>query len=299
VSKLFSIFKALGRGEVWSFAVFSQASAFSLQALPSPVKIFNSKAFRTSRQAPYTQADPFVFARNGQLFIFYEVVVPGGKGEIACCKTDDLRSFEQLGVVLKERHHLSFPFVFEDDGRTYMVPESSAAREVALYEFTAFPNELHKRRTLLQGEYADSILVKHGGTWYLFTTLADGALQIHCAESLLEGDFQPHPANPITKDRRYSRLGGSILNVEGKLIRISQDCAHNYGDNINFHEILTLSPTDYEEALVHAQFFDKQDAWNQRGAHHLSTCEFQGQHIIVADGKHLDYWMNRLLLRLV
>jgi hypothetical protein len=42
--------------------------------------------------------------------------------------------------VLEEPHHLSYPFVFEQDGQIWMIPESGAARNVSLYRAVEFPH---------------------------------------------------------------------------------------------------------------------------------------------------------------
>ena len=37
----------------------------------------------------------------------------------------NLTDWEELGIVLRQHHHLSYPFVFEHDGQVYIVPDPS------------------------------------------------------------------------------------------------------------------------------------------------------------------------------
>ena len=48
---------------------------------------------------------------------------------------------EFLGVVLEENFHLSFPFVFEDSGNLYMIPETAENQQIRLYECISFPEK--------------------------------------------------------------------------------------------------------------------------------------------------------------
>ena len=73
-------------------------------------------------------------------------------GCIAAYKTMDLSKFDYLGVVLKQPFHLSYPMVFESGSSIFMIPESGASNEVALYRFDDFPSGLNKVRVLLTGK---------------------------------------------------------------------------------------------------------------------------------------------------
>lgn len=285
-------------GEVWSFALYQMATKFELGSLGEPKIVFDSKAIRFNKNTPYTRADPFVIVVNDVLYVFFELVIPKGKGVIACYSTTDLIHFKDEGIVLEENHHLSFPFLAECNGRIYMIPEACKSGEVSLYEFTEFPRSLRKVKALVKGVFADSFLLHHDQIWYLFTSSDEGELHIFMSNSLLNGEFLPHPASPVSADLRYSRSAGGPIKLDSKLFRISQDCSVTYGNNINFHEILEITPTSYRERVVQENFFTKRDKWNLLGAHHLSTCAFKDGYVVAADGKHADYWINRILLRI-
>jgi hypothetical protein len=280
---------------LWSFALYAIDGPFSATTrLEEPLKLFNSRRLRLFGASPHTQADPFLITHGGALFIFYERMLPRCRGELACMKTTDLETFENCGVILRQTTHLSWPFVFKSNRQIYLVPESSAANEVALYAFLDFPHKPQKVRLLLSGSYTDPILVQHKGIWYLFATSSRG-LELFVARDFLSDEFKPHPCSPVSCDARYSRSGGPPFLIDNKLIRIAQDCSHSYGQNVSLIQVERFTPNDYVERLLVADFFDRRYFWNRDGAHHLSVTEFKGKTVIAADGRHRDHWLNKLL----
>jgi hypothetical protein len=283
---------------LWSFAIYVQDEPFSAGSqLSSPVKVFNSKRLKLGPGHPRDQADPFPIVHGETLYVFYEKLLPGGVGTIACARTADLRHFEDLGVILAEPHHLSYPFVFMDGADALLLPEAKQSGEVALYEFASFPFGPRKIRSLLTGRYVDSFLLKKDGLWYLFTTSGRG-LEIFFTDDLRSGAFSPHPRNPVVTDPRYSRSGGGPFEIDGSPVRVAQDCSESYGRNVSLVRIDELSPDRYAETLVRPEFFEKRDGWNRLGAHHLAVETFHGKTVIAADGQSRDYLVNKLFSRL-
>ena len=62
-----------------------------------------------------------------------------------------------------------------------------------------------------------------------------------------EGEWQPHPRNPVVSDVRRARPAGRVFARDGELIRPSQDCSIRYGGAVMFNRIVQLTPTDYAE----------------------------------------------------
>jgi hypothetical protein len=192
---------------------------FDIEGAPS-IRIFSSRKIRRSRRDVHTQADPFLFVDGEWLYLFLEVQRVGEPGYIEACRTRDLTHFELLGCVLAPSFHVSYPQVFRHDNAIYMVPETAAANEVALYRFDSFPNALRKVRVLLVGRYADCTIFQHDGTWWLFGCSAVG-LELFYADNLLS-EFHRHPVGVITADRAFDRCGGSVLFIGGSLFRPAQ-----------------------------------------------------------------------------
>jgi hypothetical protein len=281
---------------VWSMALYTQKKTFSFadQLTAEPVKVFNSKILRTRFHHIHTQADPFIFVWNNELFLFFESMSVREVGCIAVYKTKDLNDFEYLGVILKEAHHLSYPMVFAHGASAFLIPESANAQEVVLYRFRNFPFEPQKVRTLLYGRYFDTSIILRAGIWYFFTSSQRG-LEIFFTHDLEHGTLTSHPENPITTDPRYSRCGGQPVTVAGDTFRIAQDCSRKYGGNLNILKIVNLTPVHYHEELVYEGFFSLKEKWNSDGGHQLSLCSFRGNTVMAVDGHHRDYYLNKFL----
>jgi hypothetical protein len=69
-------------------------------------------------------------------------------------------------------------------------------------------------------------------------------------EDLLNGEWTPHPKNPIVADGRTSRPAGAILTVDGKIFRPSQDSSICLGHAVNLNQIVELDKNRYHEARV-------------------------------------------------
>jgi hypothetical protein len=279
---------------VWNTAIYVQEVPLSLDFdFGEPRLLLRCRRLKLSDSYPHTCADPFPFAHEGRLYIFFEKVLPRQPGVICALVTKDLQHFEDLGEILREPHHLSYPFVFETaDNEILMIPESSRHGVTSIYGFREFPQGGYKIRDLLVGQFFDSSAIRVGDRWFLFTTSPEG-LHIFHTDCLLRGELCPHPLNPITRDLRYSRCGGAPLRIGERLYRVAQDCSDGYGRNINVFEITELSIAHYNESLVKQDAMDLTPRWRRLGSHHLSVASFLEKAVVCVDGKEPDIYVNR------
>ena len=200
-------------------------------------------------------ADPFVIERDGRHWVFVEdYVAAKGRGVISCAEIGPDGKLGPAQTVLDTGDHLSFPHVFADGNTLYMIPESARARAVRLYKCDRFPDQWVPVTDLFAGVARDTAVCRHDGRWWFFTTLVDprghgGALYLFYADTL-QGRWHYHPANPISFDARFARSAGRVFESDGKLIRPSQDARYRYGYAFGLNEIVTLTPTEYEERPI-------------------------------------------------
>lgn len=285
--------------ELWNIALFVLAKNESLLdcVTRKPDRRFTPQCLVRTRYHQITgYADPFLFVNSsdGYLYLFYEEERLKAKAPICAKRTKDLKHWEDLGIVLKEKHHLSYPNVFEHNGEIYMLPETRECDAVILYKAVEFPYRWEKYKELVKGDkYADSCLLFQDNKWYLFTTAWFGkknGLRIFVSDELL-GNYEEHPMSPITDDIAESRCGGAVFSYEGHLYRPAQYCSNYYGENLRVFEITELSPFVYKECFF-KQMIDKRQVWNPFGGHHLNTVVYQGKRIVVMDGIVNDNWLN-------
>lgn len=242
----------------------------------------------TDRKAEFV-ADPFVVYENGIYYMFFEVFSQEEKGDIAVATSKDGMKWRYEGVILDEPFHLSYPYVFRWKEKYYMVPESSEARSIRLYEAIDFPFKWRLKKVLLENvELVDPVIINYKKKWWLFATSSDNAnLYLYYADRI-DGVYRQHPQSPIIKNNpNVARGGGNIIFMGNKLIRIAQDDAPSYGNSIRIFEITKLTTEEYKEKELNNIFLSKisREEWNRDGIHQLSLSLIKDdRYIVVVDG---------------
>ena len=203
-------------------------------------------------------ADPFVATHSGRTVVFaedYDYAV--GRAHITAIELT-AEGAKPLGDVVKEPFHLSFPYLFEVDGKLYMCPESRAARQIRIYECTDFPLQWKLAAVAMNDvDAVDSMIFRKDDRWWLMTNISrNGAsecgseLHLFWSHTPLAGEWEPHARNPIVADPGVARNGG-LLNGGADLYRVAQNRQFDsYGTSAQLFRILRIDPTDYLEQAV-------------------------------------------------
>lgn len=200
-------------------------------------------------------ADPFGLERDGVLHVFFEEYDHAlSRGIISHLAIAADGTASEPEAVLDAGVHASYPFVVEDGGSTFLLPETAAAGRLTLYEAVEFPRRWRPAATLLDGVPAvDATIVQHDGRWWLFATRLDrGAnhnLFVWHAPELL-GPWTAHQANPVKTDARSARPGGTPYAHDGRLFRPAQDDSFAYGGRIVVNEVDVLTPRLFHERSI-------------------------------------------------
>jgi hypothetical protein len=261
------ILDSLLRHDQWNVGCVSRP----IQAfLSTPLAAADVDWLPPSNRAEF-KADPFGVRRDGRLVILYEhfsyatnlgiiaAIEPdgtargraGARDEAAAHGTPGARGVP-VKVGPEPAVHLSYPYLFELDGRLLCIPESHQAAEVGLYEVERFPDRFRKVADLLEGiEVVDATLFRHQELWWLAGSepTAQGTtceLSLWYAERI-EGPWRPHAGNPVKMDVRSARPGGTPFHHEGALYRPAQDCSATYGGRLIINRVVTLTPTAFHE----------------------------------------------------
>ena len=203
-------------------------------------------------------ADPFALERNGRYFIFFEEVpFASRKGHICVVEVDRAGRASAPVRVLERDYHLSYPFLFEDGGSLFMIPESAANATVELWRCVDFPTRWRHEANLLEGvRCVDATLHRASDRWWMFANCAPGASRIFDDELHLfsadrpDGDWQPHPRNPVKSDPRCSRPAGRLFTKHGALYRPAQVCVPRYGAGLSINRVVKLTAHEYAERQV-------------------------------------------------
>ncbi len=204
-------------------------------------------------------ADPMIVDSQQGLFLFFEEVY-NQKGHISVVRLNrDTLDMEGLpSSILKFDTHLSYPFVFEVDGRWYMIPENSANEEVSIYRSVDFPIRWEHYKTVFHGEkWVDTTPFFYRGKWWIFSVKKPAPyassyqdLHLFFCDDILNDKWIPHPQNPVVSDVRSARPAGALFLYNNKLYRPAQNCINKYGGGLQFCEIITMSEDKYEEKVM-------------------------------------------------
>ena len=233
-------------------------------------------------------ADPFIIkGPSGQLTLFYEdfsMTDLTRYGKIIAANVDNEFAVTGNKMILDAGSHSSYPFIFVENGVTYIIPETSEQRKVAAFEYD-FKNKCLVNERVLIGNLPllDSTIFKHYNKYWLFATLGEhgydhSQLHIYYADNLF-GPYKPNANNPVKNNLDGSRPAGNLIEVDGEIYRPAQNCAQHYGESISINKITRLSENEFTEELFFKLTPDKSSAFNS-GVHTINS--FDG--IIVIDG---------------
>jgi hypothetical protein len=219
-------------------------------------------------------ADPFACEWQGRRFILVEDYIEAKKkGVISTYEIDDRGKAARLGISLEEPFHLSFPFVFRFGDALFMVPESSAVRQIRLYRCEGDPARWVFDRVLVDGVNAvDTMIFELGGRWWMLTTINEAEVGPNDAELFLFaaasplGPWERQGDGPLFVDAGRGRNGGLLSDGE-TLYRVAQRHGFaEYGRSATVYRF-TIGPDGYEETKV--QEVNPRFAAGVRGLHHL------------------------------
>jgi len=199
-------------------------------------------------------ADPFPVEANGRHYIFFEELpFAAGKAHISVVEVDRSGRVSEPVPVLVRDYHLSYPFLVEEAGVLYMIPETANNRTVEIYRCVDFPRRWKLEKVLMRDVWcADATLHRAPDRWWMFASFGvDGGevndeLHLFTADRLL-GEWRPHRRNPVKSDVRGARPAGKLLRAGGELYRPGQICTPIYGAGIALHRVTRLDDGDFTE----------------------------------------------------
>ena len=240
-------------------------------------------------------ADPFGIWKNNKLYLFVEFLdYRYKKGRIDCIVFD--KNFKKISShnVLKNKSHLSYPFIIKDEDKIYMIPESSKSGKTFIYESVDFPIKWKKIKEVIPNTpMIDTSVIKYQNKWWMFYSLpgkngrALKELHVAYSNSLL-GNWKMHNNNPVSNDIELSRPGGRPFILDNLIHLPVQDSRQTYGGQINIIKLSKLTPKAFKAIKIktikpnlHGKYSD--------GLHTLTGCEG----VTLIDCKKKDFSSSR------
>ena len=222
-------------------------------------------------------ADPFLFEHGGKVYVFYEAFdMMGRKGRLGYSVLDpDTKTLTPPKIILDRSYHFSWPYIFEQDGEIYIMPETLGDYRVRLFRAVNFPDEWTEDEIIINDIYAcDSILLEDGCRRYLLASetyhnTPDGEYASCRVKNVLfefspEVRFALKPTGKINPEGRLVSEGdygirnaGKIFRADGKLIRPGQNSRRveglelpPYGRGVVLFQIDSINPYSEHEIFA-------------------------------------------------
>lgn len=204
-------------------------------------------------------ADPFLFESDGIIYIFAEVWnFFLQRGTIGYCTISNGQA-SKWNVIIKERYHLSYPFIWKDEKGIHICAETCGKRNIYFYTAKKFPDNWEKEESKLTGrKYADSTMLfnKEGAIQYCFSYIVEGINIGRLCRYSVRGDmFDKNSEICITEDAEIARPGGAFFREKGVLYRVAQNCGESYGRSLIFLEVISAE-APYKEKRIKEVLFD-------------------------------------------
>ncbi len=280
---LIHILKIFFTYDHWKIAVCN----FSIQEIcRNKELLLNIKSIASPANKDFI-ADPFGFQSGGHDYIIYERFDRIKNKGILEIRKDD---FKKPIKKIEKTEHLSYPYIYEEEGKIFMIPECHQSGEINLYKWAKESEEFDFECKLIEGfNGIDNSILKHNGKYWIFSNnannkSADIMLNIFFADKI-NGPYQSHPQNPIITSITHSRSAGTIFQNGEVLIRPSQNSGITYGGSIQLNQIITITETEYFEKTI-----------DQITANDLKNKYIKGIHTIsvLGDKTIIDYKYKRL-----
>ncbi|WP_246988375.1 glucosamine inositolphosphorylceramide transferase family protein [Halorientalis marina] len=238
-------------------------------------------------------ADPFLLPLKDEIHLFFEVMNRDKKpnSAIGHATSDNGHEWAYDQIVLETGRHVSFPFIFENEGDYYMLPEQSDPKSdiIELYKANSFPTEWKRCSTLLEPEFdvQDAILFQWDEYWWLL--IGSGhydEIHLYYSNFLERNEWHAHKNNPVVTDRQSgAKPAGRPIITEERIILFLQDCVREYGDKVRVYTVDQLNPTEYSD--TESPFSPVIEGtggvgWNSGRMHHIDPHWIGGEKWICA-----------------
>jgi len=243
-------------------------------------------------------ADPFLLrSGNENINILFEEYSEDDKyGKISIMGIDE--NFNQLNYkkLLDTKSHLSYPFVFEENNKTYVFPESSKSGKLSCYEYDHENVSFNFLKEIIDLPLLDSTIVKRNNKYWIFGIMnmndVDYKLYIFFSDNLL-GPYEPHSLNPIKNGLNGTRPAGNFIVINDQLYRPTQNCENRYGESITINKVNVLDEVNFEEEPYMPIYLNQKNNYNigMRTIHTINILD----DIMVVDGEN---WIYSPLYRL-
>lgn len=208
-------------------------------------------------------ADPFILSvKDDSIQILAEQLYKG-VGRLVLLDVDQTTmEIVRLKVILQLSTHLSFPYIWCEDGNVFIMPENVESGSLRIWRYNVEKEILEDPRVVVDAPLEDAQLCKLGDKYYIMGVkyahndyfMCTKHLEIYSADSL----FGPYThLQTIDNGLRLERGAGMIWHDGDSIIRPAQNCENGYGTNLLFYRMKLQEDGTFSERLEFEYHPDK------------------------------------------
>ena len=233
-------------------------------------------------------ADPFIIRSvDGKLKILHEEFPYDTDYGVLSVVTLD-KDFKPIDYkpILDTKSHISYPFYFTENNKTYIFPEAGQSGKLSCYEYDSENETMTFLKDIIDLPLRDSTIFKKDNKYWLFGTIGytetGYKLYVFYADSLL-GPYTAHCNNPVKEGLDGNRPAGNFIEVDGEIYRPTQNCKNIYGESITINRVTELNEKNVAEQPYLDISINNKNKHN-RGIRTIHTINVL-DNIIVVDGR--------------
>lgn len=231
----------------YQLGIFKDSELF----LPDKVRYSKIQWISNPRWKDCWYADPFLLdVTNQNIIVLAEEFEYGKcKGRLSKLHIDRIKkTIVKSQPILELPTHLSFPYIYRENGITFVLPENYQSGAYSLYILDETNNTLTNPISLVSEPLVDTQLAKIRKSYYLFGTIVEpigspATLHIYKSKKI-EGPYCE--IQIIHNEKREERGCGQIFVLDDKLIRPAMSCEGGYGKEMILYE-LTIDNKQFNE----------------------------------------------------
>ena len=193
-------------------------------------------------------ADQFLYEEDERLGCLVEYYHYGQKGKVVEFPNVKINKQEFREVIGGKYHH-SFPFIIEQNGDLFCIPESYEANSLNLYKKNK-DNWVFVKTIIANKQIIDASFLYHNNRYWIFCGLRDQSPNLKLfifSSDRLDGDYVAHPLNPVKTDVETARSAGNFILYDEQIYRPAQNYSKTYGGSVFLNKIIRLDEVSFSE----------------------------------------------------
>lgn len=200
----------------------------------------------------YWGADPFLWKRDGKIYIFCEYTNEKKSKSYIAYKELYPNEENVWHVAFEFAGHTSYPCIFEHNNELFMIPETTFDNNVVVLKYDEFSKKWKRHACLLDEINApDTTYFELNSKSYAFVYQIISRNERHLHVCELNDELLSVSNDTTVKD--YSapdgRPGGNCFMKDNKMYRVVQPGIYSYGEKINIFSF-AFDGKSYNEELV-------------------------------------------------